>query len=113
MTLLKLDFDGELPDEIMYRINWTLDIVGLKASCVRIDRTRRGYHVLVALVGRVNDYTVVCLQAVLGSDPKRETFNLMRVRNLRNVTPFWRARWNVLYARHNRGKNHAVVKARA
>lgn len=102
MTFIKLDLDGELPGDLDYRIAWTLRAMSLRSDYVRCDRTRRGWHVTIAVPRRLSAHTVVCLQAILGSDPKRETFNLVRVRNLRNVPPFWRGRWNVFYTRHNR-----------
>jgi hypothetical protein len=46
---------------------------------------------------------VITLQAVLGSDWKREAFNSARVIRTRNVPAFWRRRLNVLYVRHIRG----------
>jgi len=42
----------------------------------------------------------VMLQAVLGSDRRREMLNAMRVLSirLRGADPFWQARWNLLYS---------------
>jgi hypothetical protein len=99
---IKLDYDGELPDDLDYRIAWTCRTVGLAVRYVRCDRTRRGWHVTVRVSRRVDPISLVALQAILGSHAEREAFNLMRVRNLRNVKPFWRRRWNVFYRRHNR-----------
>lgn len=41
---------------------------------------------------------MVALQSVLGSDPRREALNLMRVLSLSKMTPrYWKKRWNLLY----------------
>lgn len=102
-TYIKLDYDGTLPVDLTYRINWTASVVGLGIKAIRIDRTRRGYHVIVCVRGCVSAVSVVALQAILGSDPKRETFNLVRARGLHKVPSAWRGRWNVLYTRHYKG----------
>lgn len=104
ITSLKLDYDGELPDDLYQRVVWTVaTVLGCDVCDMRIDRTRHGYHVVILVPRRVAAVSVVALQAILGSDPKRESFNLVRARNLRAVSPFWRReRWNVLYHRHNK-----------
>lgn len=42
---------------------------------------------------------IVALQAVCGSDPLRESSNILRARNLPKVPKFWQRRWNVLYGK--------------
>lgn len=66
---------------------------------VRVDRTRRGWHVLVWIRGRMNPGLVVALQLLLGSDPHREAFNWYRVARFPRAPAFWRRRANVLYER--------------
>lgn len=76
-------------------------IVGLRPRSIRTDRTRRGWHVIVELNERLQAAELVALQAVLGSDNRRECLNLMRVIGMRKhpVSPFWRRRWNLLFER--------------
>lgn len=45
---------------------------------------------------------VVALQAILGSDVRREASNTWRARNWPRMPPFERARWNVLYRKGRR-----------
>jgi len=99
-TLLYLDFDGALPRDIMARIAWCVRVWEWTVEAVRLDRTRRGWHVIVGVHQQVDPARMVAAQAILGSDYKREAFNLMRVTNLAHVPPFWRERWNVLYSHH-------------
>ena len=100
MTLLYLDFDGRIPDGLIDRIVWTAKLWQWSIEAVRFDRTRRGWHVVVGIHEEVEPAMIVAAQAILGSDYKREAFNLMRVQSLDSVSPFWRARWNVLYEMH-------------
>lgn len=67
--------------------------------CVRYDRTRRGFHVVIWLSESLTRAELVALQACLGSDARREALNLMRVRSMRvyGCPPRDRARWNLLF----------------
>lgn len=103
ITLLKLDFDGRIPRGFTKLLasharRWQWPI-----ARVRYDRTRRGWHVIVTVRKRIPPPLIVAAQAILGSDPHRESFNLMRVQQLRRVPTFWRTRWNVLFSSHQHG----------
>lgn len=102
-TLIKCDYDGELPDDLYYRITWTFGLLRLAVEGVSIDRTRRGYHVVILVARRVSAHRVVAIQAILGSDPQREAFNLVRASGLHKIPPDQRGWWNVLYKRHYKG----------
>jgi hypothetical protein len=63
-----------------------------------------GWHVKMRVHPRPDPVAAVALQAILGSDPLRESCNLQRARALdewtKKPTPggaFWGPRWNVLY----------------
>jgi hypothetical protein len=101
VTLLKLDFDGRIPRGFLYRLRHCMHLWRWKVEGVRYDRTRRGWHVLVGIRQAITPPLVVAAQAVLGSDPARESYNLMRVQRPRRG--FFRDRWNVLYKSHSRG----------
>lgn len=68
--------------------------LGLRPASIRYDRTKRGWHVIVLWNKGLHPLAIVALQAVLGSDLKREGLNLMRVMsNPRSK------KWNLLYSR--------------
>ena len=102
MTLLYLDYDGELPPDLTWRIVRNCSLWGWPIVGVRIDRTRNGWHVIVGVRRRIEPALIVAAQAILGSHDKREAYNLMRVQSLDRVPRFWRARWNVLYSSHRK-----------
>lgn len=67
----------------------------INPTWIRHDRTKRGWHVSVRLSKSLSPAEIVALQAVLGSDPRRESLNLMRV-----IFQRWERapqRWNLLY----------------
>lgn len=104
MTLLYLDLDGASALRgVERRIFFLCRTMKWKVEAVRYDRTARGWHVVIAIKQRIAAPFMVAAQAVLGSDWRREAFNLSRVRQLRSKSPYWRARWNVLYHSHDRG----------
>lgn len=63
---------------------------------IRLDRTARGWHMLVELPRAFEPAALVAMQAILGSDHRRERLNLMRVLS-RNRSRFARRRWNILF----------------
>lgn len=80
MTLCKLDIDRPRPPRLP-RLLWALRRLALPAPVwVQYARSRRGWHVTLALPMALPPVTLVALQAVLGSDPTRELFNLARAR---------------------------------
>lgn len=97
-----LDFDGPAPDGLADRLALVARLHRVRVRCVRYDRTRHGWHVVVWLSRRLSLGRVVLLQALLGSDWKRELFNSVRVTRLHGVGPMWRDRTNVLFTRHTR-----------
>lgn len=67
---------------------------------LRLDRTRRGWHVLVQLAVRLYPAETVALQLALGSDPNREVLNLRRALALRGLRSGERyQRFNLLFER--------------
>lgn len=102
-TLIKCDFDGAMPRDLAWRIRFALGAHGLRPLWRCDRRTIHGWHVVIAVAGRVALWRVILLQAVLGSDWKREVYNSARVAHWRRVPPMWRSRINVLYLRHYRG----------
>lgn len=91
-----LDFDGPLPD---LRLIWRrLRVCRLELRLMRIDRTQHGWHVVLWLKEPLEDWATLALQAILGSDPRREAMNFARL--LAGPKDDWeRQRWNILYER--------------
>ena len=89
---------GVLPLRVIRAV---CSIVGVRVRDVRHDRTARGFHVVVMLRDRMTRAEIVAIQAVLGSDSKREALNLMRARSIRlhGCPREFRDRWNLLFER--------------
>lgn len=96
------DYDGRIPADLTERLQMIVRVERLRVEFVRIDRTRHGYHMVVECRNRIAPMRLVLIQALLGSDWKREAFNAQRVKWLRSIPTFWRSRWNVLYHTHHR-----------
>ena len=66
-----------------------------------LHRTRKGWHIVVSLNTRLTPPETIALQAILGSDIKREALNMARwmgVRKKYNSLPkFWKERWNLMF----------------
>jgi hypothetical protein len=91
------DFDR--PSSPSLRPLWSLaHEIGLRPEWTRLDRTRRGWHLLVRWNRSLVPAEHVAVQLLLGSDPHRETFNLMRVVSMR-IHRRPSRRWNVLFER--------------
>ena len=76
-----------------------LHVIGLRSDCVCFERTKRGWHVIVYLRTMLEAGEIIALQAILGSDNRREALNLRRAISMRRlgVERFWERRWNILY----------------
>jgi hypothetical protein len=109
--VLRVDLDrAQLPGRMYRRIVGTLRWLRVRPTLVVIERTARGWHIKVRLARRLSPVTVVALQAILGSDPAREVFNLRRARNLHRVPAELRDRYSVFFCRKltTRGGPHAA-----
>jgi len=100
MSHLKVDVDNRRPlpmKELIARF------ARANVRILWLSQTRspsgRGWHIRMQLARRPGNAETVALQLLAGSDPRRESYNINRVRTLRYVSPFWRTRWNVLYGR--------------
>lgn len=77
-------------------INSLAHILGVVPLFVRCDRTRRGWHIVIRWSRKFQPIEHVAIQAILGSDYRRETLNLMRV--LSGPRGAGTKRWNLLYS---------------
>ena len=125
MTTLKLDFDTAVygprhasngrrkllrvagPEASLVRVWRVMKLTGLVPRLVAVQHHRsfkHGWHCVVYLNGpSLPPMQIVALQALCGSDWKRESYNYGRVSQWRYLDNTSRARWNVLYRRHTRG----------
>lgn len=82
----------------MRRIYLLLDRAGYELRHVESRRTVNGWHLWLTLEPAPRTpFEVIALQAILGSDPLRESVNLLRARKLWRTPEFAREWWNVLY----------------
>lgn len=102
MTELRCDFDGEFPDDFFFRLGTLTRHQGWTVLGQMIRKTRHGWHVVVCVHEEISPVMVVAAQAILGSDWKRENFNLFRADRLHHLPAVWReaCRWNALYTSH-------------
>jgi hypothetical protein len=73
-------------------------LLGIRTTYRRLDRTAKGFHMVIRWDTALQPVEIIALQAMLGSDPTREALNLMRVRSLARGTDESEY-WNILYAR--------------
>lgn len=108
--LLLLDYDTraeyrDFPVRARFLARWLdLPLTGFR---IRRRRSSRGWHVVVYIrsmpevAAAFPPLAIVCAQAILGSDWKREGFNLVRAMYLSAAPVSWQqiGRWNTLYLR--------------
>lgn len=93
------DYDYRIPRRYVLMVRAVANICGLKVRWMRIDKTRRGWHVIIHWNIALAPAEQVALQFALGSDRRREALNLMRVLSLaRHPSPNKRD-WNILFSR--------------
>lgn len=101
--VLRLDLDhARLPARIYQQVVGACRRLRVGVVLFLARRTERGWHVKVQLTRRLAPAHVVAVQAILGSDGRRELFNLKRVRALRRVPAEQRGRYSVLFLRRFR-----------
>jgi hypothetical protein len=96
-TKIKVDIDGKLPQDIGDRVEWVCGTLKLKVRHMSYYRTRRGWHLIITVSRNLHAWKVIAIQAILGSDYRRETFNLRRTGNWRDLPTNARKKWNVLF----------------
>jgi hypothetical protein len=78
-------------------IHWTLDTLNLTLKDYVMHETAKGYHIVLEIEEPLEPLAIVLVQALCGSDLRRETFHMARVLKLSDAPTFWQTRWNVLY----------------
>jgi len=95
-TLIDIDGGRKLLSETMYRIPRVARVVHIKPQWIRVDRTQHGWHVVIHWNRSLNNWSILALQAILGSDWRREAMNWDRLQAERKDR-FSLKRWNILY----------------
>ena len=91
--LLLCDYDTARPPSLA-RVWRLLGRINVRAHWIAYDRTARGWHLRIQLRRALTSGEIVAAQALLGSDPKRERYNLFRV--ICGARP---RDWNLLFER--------------
>lgn len=99
MSLLKVDIDGPLPKDMDVRIAWVMRSLSWPVRWVSYYKTRHGWHVEVSVSRSLHMWRIIAAQSILGSDYRRETFNLKRAAQWRSLPVSSRKRLNVLFTR--------------
>jgi len=90
VTMCDIDFRKPPSMERVWRL---ARLLGLCPLLVRYDRTKHGWHWIVWWNRKLTPLQTIAIQCVLGSDRKRETFNLARVWGGKSRSK----RWNLLF----------------
>ena len=90
MSIIKLDYDGKTLYTFNKRI-WIIPYLGITCSRVEKCRTQHGgWHVRITVEEKLKALEIMAIQSLLGSDYRRETYNLFRIMmGMRN--------WNALF----------------
>lgn len=98
MTTIKLDIDrAVLGRQVFRRWGFVQHLMSLHCRAMYVARTKNGWHVAIQVSETLSPAQVVAVQAICGSDWRREAFCLNKTRKLHRCPRFWRDRWNVLY----------------
>lgn len=95
---LKIDIDEKINDDYLNYFNLVyknFKKLGLNITQIKVYDTRKGQHLYISSEHETikSDYAVLFLQLVLGSDRKREFFNLERLEANNGKTK----NWNILF----------------
>ena len=97
-SILKMDFDFKKNfKEFLERMSVAYFLLDLHPIKSEIYETQHGYHVYVYLAENLDNWEIVAVQAILGSDFKRECFNLNRIK--REPYKNSHRKWNLLFKR--------------
>ena len=111
---LALEVADGPPDEdrAMWILAARLNRAGYEITAYEWRESTNGWHLKIELDPHPAPIEAVALQAICGSDPKRESCNIQRAREVerwarlmddsgtdigREARNFWSGRWNVLY----------------
>ena len=92
MKTLKLDLDGKYGlSTLMDRI-WIIKYLGLRVVRVKVHHTKNGFHARLICDNQIDPVKAAFIQALLGSDYRRELCNLLKIERGAKS-------WNILFKR--------------
>jgi hypothetical protein len=92
--VLLCDYDTVRPPKYMDRLRMIARVTGARVRWVEISRTRKGWHVAARWNRRWTPLETLALQAIMGSDWRRESMGFARL--LHASAPG--KHWNLLFA---------------
>lgn len=103
-SIIKVDQDtnGRNPElkDTFSMLSGILPLYGVRSCEIRSFATARGRHIYIELDREISNFDIVMIQLLLGSDPKRELFNLERLIQQKD-----HPMWNVLFkAKYRNGE---------
>lgn len=95
MREIMLDIDNKnISTSLVNKWDWIIYFLGLDVVDVTVNKSTSGNnHVTFTVLNNINDYEHVFIQLAMGSDLKRECFNLLRIHSGK----FKNQSWNVLF----------------
>jgi len=94
MKTLKLDLDGKYGLSTFLDRVWILKYLGIKVVNVRIHHTMNGFHARLVCDNDIDGVKAAFIQALLGSDYRRELCNLLRIeRGSKDWNTLFKQKW--------------------
>jgi hypothetical protein len=90
------DFDRRVihPEQRVFKLS---RLIRVNPKWIELRRTARGWHMTIEWDCALSPVAQVAIQAILGSDPYREAFNLGRIRGSAINGYMQNDRWNLLF----------------
>lgn len=90
MRELKLDLDGRRGLQTLEERLWITKWLGLRIGDAKVKDTVNGFHAILTCDNEIDDVKAAFIQALLGSDYRRELCNLLKIER-------GSKEWNVLF----------------
>jgi len=107
LKTLKLDLDGKYGLSNFLNRIWIIKYLGLRVNRVLVHDTINGFHVRLICDNHIDPLKTILIQALLGSDYRRELCNLLKIER-------GAKHWNVLFkekwATDKLGREYRVSK---
>jgi len=96
LKVLKLDLDGKNGLDTFLKRMWIMKYLGLKTEYAKVYHTTNGYHLVLGLDNEIDDLKAILMQALLGSDYRREACNLLRIeRGCKDWNTLFKAKYKI------------------
>ncbi len=112
VSVVKVDIDYKPPNvslfakEFAKKLKFVSKLLNLTVESVEAFETEKGYHVYVYFSGsrKLEDVEILVIQLALGSDYKRELYNMTRV-----LSEKYNGKWNVMFKYKNCKLNEKIT----